>query len=87
MVIQTYDPSFSGVTGRKTKVPGRLRQEVRLYLKNNLTQKGKGVAEVVEHLPTTFKAVNSNPRTAQNWSSDLIVDYIHRQFCFITKPS
>jgi hypothetical protein len=48
VVVHTCNPSYIEDIGR------------RLYLKNNLMQKGLEVAQVVEHLPIKYKALSAN---------------------------
>jgi hypothetical protein len=50
--------------GRKHKLEDRGPKE-KPYLQNNLSKKGCRVAQVVEHLPSKFKALSSNSGTTK----------------------
>jgi hypothetical protein len=63
MVVLIYDLSYAGGIGRRIVVSGCSRQKHQtLSEKITKAKRDGGMTQVIEHLPSTCKALSSNPR-------------------------
>jgi hypothetical protein len=65
MVVHVYNPSYVGGTNRRIVVqpsPGKKTQDP--IQKITKAKKGWDMTQVVECLPSSYKALSSNPSTA-----------------------